>query len=64
MWGHWNFEPNGDFCFSVGIRISKIEKKNSKFFAGAGIVWDSVPKKENSETILKARAFKTALQKQ
>jgi anthranilate/para-aminobenzoate synthase component I len=58
------FEPNGDFCFSVGIRISKIEKKNSKFFAGAGIVWDSNPKKENSETILKARAFKAALRKQ
>ncbi len=57
------FEPNGDFCFSVGIRICKIEKKNSKFFTGAGIVWDSIPKKENSETILKAKAFKLALEK-
>jgi len=57
------FEPNGDFCFSVGIRICKIEKKNSKFFTGAGIVWDSIPKKENSETILKTKAFKMALEK-
>ena len=56
-------EPNGNFCFSVGIRICKITKKDSKFYTGAGIVWDSIPKKENEETILKTEAFRLALRR-
>ena len=35
------FEPSGDFCFSVGIRVAIIEKNKSRFYTGAGIVWDS-----------------------
>jgi len=52
------FAPSGDFCFSVGIRLAIIEKKGSRFYTGAGIVWDSIPKKENAETILKSKALK------
>ena len=54
-------EPNDDFCFSVGIRISVLTTKNKKYFSGAGIVWDSKPKKENKETLLKAEAFQNTL---
>ncbi|MFL2630883.1 MAG: chorismate-binding protein [Thermodesulfobacteriota bacterium] len=54
------FEPSGDFCFSVGIRVAIIEKNKSRFYTGAGIVWDSKPNNENSETILKFQAFKGA----
>ena len=55
------FEPSGDFCFSVGIRVAIIEKTTSKFFTGAGIVWDSKVLKENAETILKSRALKESI---
>lgn len=54
-------EPNDDFCFSVGIRISVLTSKYKKYFSGAGIVWDSKPKKENKETLLKAEAFRNTL---
>ena len=54
-------EPNDDFCFSVGIRISVLTSKHKKYFSGAGIVWDSKPKKENKETLLKAEAFQNTL---
>jgi len=54
-------EPNDDFCFSVGIRISVLTSKYKKYFSGAGIVWDSKPKKENKETLLKAEAFQNTL---
>ena len=54
-------EPNDDFCFSVGIRISVLNSKNKKYFSGAGIVWDSKPKKENKENLLKAEAFQNTL---
>lgn len=57
------FEPNGNFCFSVGIRICKIKNNDARFYTGAGIVWDSVPKKENNETMLKAKAFRLSLEK-
>ena len=55
------FEPSGDFCFSVGIRVAIIEKTTSRFFTGAGIVWDSKVVKENAETILKSRALKESI---
>ena len=54
-------KPNQDFCFSVGIRLSKINEKKKLFFTGAGIVWDSVPHKENAESHLKAKAFQNTL---
>ena len=53
--------PNNDFCFSVGIRLSKISKNKKTFYTGSGIVWDSDPKKENIESHLKARAFLNTL---
>ena len=55
------FGPSGDFCFSVGIRLALIEKNSSKFYTGAGIVWDSKASKENTETILKSKAFKQSI---
>ena len=55
------FGTNDDFCFSVGIRISVLTSKYKKYFSGAGIVWDSKPKKENKETLLKAEAFQNTL---
>ena len=56
-------DPIGNFCFSVGIRICKIKNNDARFYTGAGIVWDSVPKKENNETMLKAKAFRLSLEK-
>ena len=50
-----------NFCFSVGIRLSKINNKRKSFYTGAGIVWDSKPIKENLETHLKAKAFRNTL---
>ena len=55
------FSPNGDFCFSVGIRVAVVEKNLSKFYTGAGIVWDSKPNNENAETILKTKAFNDSI---
>ena len=55
------FSPSGDFCFSVGIRVAVVEKELSKFYTGAGIVWDSKPIKENAETILKTKAFSESI---
>ena len=56
------FGPSGDFCFSVGIRLVIIEKSDSRFYTGAGIVWDSKPIKENTETILKSQALSESLE--
>ena len=55
------FSPNGNFCFSVGIRVAVVEKNLSKFYTGAGIVWDSKPNNENAETILKTKAFNDSI---
>ena len=54
-------DPKDNFCFSVGIRLSKINNQRKSFYTGAGIVWDSKPKKENLETHLKAKAFQNTL---
>ena len=56
------FGPSGDFCFSVGIRLVIIEKSDSRFYTGAGIVWDSKPIKENTETILKSQALSESVE--
>ncbi len=57
--GYIDFTGNMDTC--IGIRIAY--KKNGKVFvrSGAGIVADSVPKKEYQETINKAKAIMNAL---
>ena len=58
--GYIDFTGNMDTC--IAIRIAY--KKNGKVFvrSGAGIVADSVPKKEYVETLNKARAVINALQ--
>ncbi|MGN0291086.1 MAG: chorismate-binding protein, partial [Lachnospiraceae bacterium] len=55
-----DFAGNLDTC--IAIRIAY--KKNGKVFvrSGAGIVADSVPKKEYEECINKAKAVRIALE--
>jgi len=55
------FSANGEFDTCIALRTA-VAKKN-KFYvqAGAGIVADSVPKKEYEETINKAKALINAL---
>ena len=36
-------------------------QSDSKFYTGAGIVWDSKPIKENTETILKSKALSESI---
>jgi anthranilate synthase component 1 len=58
--GYFDFNGNMDMC--IAIR-NIIMKKNQGFIqAGAGIVADSVPKKEYQETINKARALVHAVE--
>lgn len=59
--GYIDFSGNLDTC--IAIRLAY--KKNDRVFirAGAGIVADSVPKKEHQECINKARAVVTALER-
>ncbi len=55
------FSANGEFDTCIALRTA-VTKKN-KFYvqAGAGIVADSIPKKEYEETINKAKALISAL---
>ncbi len=55
------FTPNGEFDTCIALRTALI--KNNKFYvqAGAGIVADSKPDKEYSETINKAKALMRAV---
>ena len=55
------FSANGEFDTCIALRTAVA--KNNKFYvqAGAGIVADSVPKKEYEETINKAKALINAL---
>ena len=55
------FSANGEFDTCIALRTAIA--KNNKFYvqAGAGIVADSVPKKEYEETINKAKALINAL---
>jgi anthranilate/para-aminobenzoate synthase component I len=55
------FYPNGDFTLSVAIRIMLTQLGKATFFVGGGIVWDSDPKKEFDETILKSEAITKAM---
>ncbi|HIQ49372.1 MAG TPA: anthranilate synthase component I family protein [Aquifex aeolicus] len=52
--------PNGDFKLSVLIRTAIGKKEKLSYYAGCGIVWDSIPKKEVEEMHLKGEAFKRA----
>ena len=55
------FTPNGEFDTCIALRTALI--KNNKFYvqAGAGIVADSNPEKEYTETINKAKALMRAV---
>jgi len=55
------FSANGEFDTCIALRTALV--KNNKFYvqAGAGIVADSVPKKEYEETVNKAKALINAL---
>ena len=49
--------PNGDFKLSVLIRTTVGEGSKLRYYAGCGIVWDSIPEKELKEMHLKTKAF-------
>jgi len=55
------FTPNGEFDTCIALRTALI--KNNKFYvqAGAGVVADSKPEKEYTETINKAKALMRAV---
>ncbi len=46
-----------DFTLSVLIRTAVGFESNVSYYAGCGIVWDSVPEKELDELYLKVKAF-------
>ncbi len=49
--------PNGDFKLSVLIRTAVGEGSKLRYYAGCGIVWDSIPENELKELHLKTKAF-------
>ena len=48
---------NGNMDFALAIRTMVAKDGNAYIQAGAGIVYDSIPKKEYEETIHKLKAF-------
>ncbi|MCX5699970.1 MAG: anthranilate synthase component I [Candidatus Omnitrophica bacterium] len=59
--GYFSFSHNMDTC--ITIRTILIKSKTAYIQAGAGIVADSVPKKEYFETVNKAKALIEAIAK-
>jgi len=55
------FYTDMDFTLSVAIRIMLSNEKNTYYWVGGGIVWDSDPEREYEETILKAKAIRKTL---
>ena len=55
------FSANGEFDTCIALRTAVAKKDKFYVQAGAGIVADSVPKKEYEETINKAKALISAL---
>ena len=55
------FSANGEFDTCIALRTAVAKKKKFYVQAGAGIVADSVPKKEYEETVNKAKALINAL---
>jgi len=55
------FAPNGDMDFNIAIRTILVKGGKAYFQTGAGIVYDSNPKREYEETIYKAQAMMQAL---
>jgi len=58
--GYFGFSGNMDFC--ITIRTFVMQGENLWVQAGAGIVADSVPRKEYEETINKARGLRRAVE--
>lgn len=56
------FDRTGGCSLAVAIRTAVVEQGRVDYFAGGGIVADSVPERESAETDLKARLFVEALQ--
>jgi len=59
--GYFGFNGNMDFC--ITIRTIAISNNTLSIQAGAGIVYDSSPKKEYEETIKKASAMFKAIER-
>ncbi len=57
--GYFSFNGNMDVC--IAIRTAIVKNNNAYIQAGAGIVYDSIPKLEWKETENKAGALKKAL---
>ena len=55
--------PNGDFDSAIIIRSMRIKGKDAYIRAGAGVVYDSIPKNEFYETERKAQACLEAVRK-
>ncbi|HIP86063.1 MAG TPA: anthranilate synthase component I family protein [Aquifex aeolicus] len=54
-------KPNGDFTCNVAIRTAIGKGEKLSYYAGGGIVWDSIPQREWEEVNLKAKAFISCL---
>ena len=55
------FSANGEFDTCIALRTAVAKNKRFYVQAGAGIVADSVPTKEYTETVNKAKALINAL---
>ncbi|MFH1519844.1 MAG: aminodeoxychorismate synthase component I [Candidatus Omnitrophota bacterium] len=55
--------PKGKSCFNVAIRTVQIKKNKGELGIGGGIVYDSNPKAEYEEALLKAKFFKDGLER-
>ncbi len=49
--------PDGNFTANVSIRTAILIKNRLSYYAGGGIVWDSIGEKEWKEVLLKVKAF-------
>jgi anthranilate synthase component 1 len=59
--GYFGFNGNMDFC--ITIRTISIIRDKLSIQVGAGIVYDSSPEKEHEETLRKAGALFTTIEK-
>ena len=55
------FSANGEFDTCIALRTALVKKNKFYVQAGAGIVADSKPQKEYTETINKAKALLSSL---
>jgi len=55
--------PDGDLDLCIAIRMMTSMDGVFSVRAGAGVVFDSIPAKESEETVNKARAILTAIER-